>query len=196
MADPLLLSPPNYSCGRKYPPNEVRSYGFYSCPKHLKSSWCGGPRGYFCSDWSCVTSNGGDWKWTTESTGDGLNFSFQNPGPGRHAVMELYKNKGCRSTDLDRVKLQFTEMGKKYDLAQWLRGMTWGIVFYNYGSKPGSLLHVRLNIESPPALPVGPNKVLPEQGRPSLRVPAPPPTQTEKQRPDDSKASLINPLGY
>jgi hypothetical protein len=22
------------------PPNEVQSYGFYSCPKHIKSSWC------------------------------------------------------------------------------------------------------------------------------------------------------------
>jgi hypothetical protein len=52
-------------------------------------------------------------------------------------------------------------MGKNYALAQWIGGMTWGIVFYNYGSRPGSLLHVRLNIESPPALPVGPNKVLP-----------------------------------
>jgi hypothetical protein len=77
--------------------------------------------------------------------------------------MGLYTDKKCKSTDLDRVKLQFTEMGKKYDLAQWLRGMTWGIVFYNYGSKPGSLLHVRLHTERPLALPVGPNKILPEQ---------------------------------
>lgn len=27
---------------RSLPPNEVRSYGFYSCPKTNKTSWCGG----------------------------------------------------------------------------------------------------------------------------------------------------------
>jgi hypothetical protein len=43
--------------------------------------------------------------------------------------MELYKNKKCRSTDLDRVKLQFTEMGEIFDLAQWLRGMTGVLCF-------------------------------------------------------------------
>ena len=100
------------------PPNVVRSYGFYSCPEHLKSSWCGGPRWYFCSQWSCVTSNDGDWKWAVEPSGDGLEFSFQNKGPGKHAVMGLYKNQECKSTDLDHVKLQFTEMEKKYVLAQ------------------------------------------------------------------------------
>ena len=67
--------------------------------------------------------------------------------------MGLYKNQECKSTDLDHVKLQFTEMGKNYALAQWIRGMTWGMVFYNCGSRPGSVLH---------ALPVGANKVLPE----------------------------------
>lgn len=162
------------------PPNVVRSYGFYSCPEHLKSSWCGGPRWYFCSQWSCVTSNDGDWKWAVEPSGDGLEFSFQNKGPGKRAVMRLYRNQECNPTDLDRVKLQFTNMGKKYALAQWIGGMTWGVVFYNYGSRPGSLLHVRLNIESPPALPVGPNKVLPEPNRPFLPRPAPTLPHTQK----------------
>jgi hypothetical protein len=76
--------------------------------------------------------------------------------------MGLYRDQKCKFIDLGHVKLQFTDMGKKYDLAQWIGGMTWGVVFYNFGSKPEPLLHVRLNIESPPALPVGPNKVLPE----------------------------------
>ena len=97
---------------RIIPPNVVRSYGFYSCPEHLKSSWCGGPRWYFCSEWSCVTSNDGDWKWAVEPSGDGLEFSFQNKGPGKRAVMRLYRNQECKSTDLDHVKLQFTNMGK------------------------------------------------------------------------------------
>lgn len=91
--------------------------------------------------------------------------------------MGLYKDQECKATDLDRVELQFTEMGKNHALAQWIGGMTWGIVFYNYGSRPGSLLHVCLNIESPPALPVGPNKVLPEPNQPF------PPTQKTPQEP-------------
>ena len=93
------------------PPNEVRSYGFYSCPKHIKSSWCGGPK-WYCSQWSCVTSNDGDWKWAVEPSGDGLEFSFQNKGPGKRAVMRLYRNQECKPTDLDRVKLQLTDMGR------------------------------------------------------------------------------------
>jgi hypothetical protein len=58
--------------------------------------------------------------------------------------------------------------------------MTWGIVFYNYGSRPGSLLHVRLNIVNPPALLVGLNKVLPEPNPPLLPRPAPTLTPTQK----------------
>ena len=74
---------------------------------------CGGSRWYFCSDWSCVTSNDGDWKWAIESSGDKLEFSFQIKGPGKYAIMGLYRDLKCKSTDLDRVKLKFTDMGKK-----------------------------------------------------------------------------------
>ena len=44
-------------------------------PPHL------GPMNSF-AEWSCITSNDGDWKWATSSAGDGLVFSFVNPGPG------------------------------------------------------------------------------------------------------------------
>ena len=64
------------------------------------------------TQWSCVTSNYGDWKWAIEPSGDRLEFSFQNKGPGKRAVMRLYRNQECKSTDLDHVKLQFTNMEK------------------------------------------------------------------------------------
>lgn len=69
--------------------------------------------------------------------------------------------------------------------------MTWGVMFYNYGSKPGSLLH-GLNIESPLALPVGPNKVLSEPNRPFLPEPSPtlPPTQKSSQMSSPQKVPL------
>ena len=86
--------------------------------------------------------------------------------------MQVYRLRSCETA--------VHKHGKKYALAQWIGGMTWGVVFYNYGSRPGSLLHVRLNIESPPALPVGPNKVLPEPNRPLLPRPAPTLPHTQK----------------
>ena len=103
------------------PPNQVRSYGFYSCPESKKGPQCGGPQEFFCREWSCITSNDGDWKWATLSAGDRLVFLFVNPGPGQHAEMGLYKDKSCKSTDLDYIKLQFTKEGQMYNLTQWQR---------------------------------------------------------------------------
>lgn len=63
---------------------------------------------------------------------DELAFFFANPGPGKHEVMELYI-KLCTLTDLDYLKVQFTEKGKMTDFSRWQKGMTWGIVFYKHG---------------------------------------------------------------
>lgn len=98
-------------------------------------------------------------------------FSFVNPGPGKYAAMELYKDKTCTSTDLDYIKVQFTEKGKAADFSWWHKGMTWGIVFYRHGGEVGSCLLICLKIENPPAQPVGPNKVLPDQGPPTPILP-------------------------
>lgn len=153
---------------RSTPPNLVRSYGFYCCPEHSKQSLCGGPASYYCSKWSCVTSNDGDWKWASGHAPDMAEFSFQNLGPGRHVVMELYKRVDCRPGDLDRVLIKFTDTGKTNGTKAWIRGMRWGVVFYNYydSQVPGSSVMIRLSLSSPLTQPVGPNPVLAE--KPSL----------------------------
>ena len=133
---------------RSTPPTLVRSYGSYCCPEHSKRSLCGGPASYYCGQWNCVTSNDGDWKWASSHVPDRAEFSFQNSGPGKHAIMELYRT-DCRSSDLDRVLIKFTDTGKKYDIKAWIRGMRWGLVFYDYSGKPGSSVMVRLSLSSP-----------------------------------------------
>lgn len=164
---------------RSYPPNLIRSYGFYACPGATKYRNCGRPDEFFCRSWSCVTSNDGDWKWSVDST-DGITFSFANPGPGPHVTIPLYAGKPCYPRDY--VRVQFTEKGKQTPLTTWLNGLSWGLVYYRYGSKPGSLLSIRLKIESSPPVPIGPDKVLSEQGPPGPQKltsqPLPPLTKT------------------
>lgn len=158
------------------PPNQVRSYGFYCCPEHNKQTVCGGPASHYCAKWSCVSSNDGDWKWDSEYTHDRATFSFENSGPGRYVIMEPYKRSDCRSADLDRIRIKFTDAGKNYDTQAWMRGMRWGVVFNNYNNKPGSSVMVRLSLSSPPAQPVGPN-VLAKEPPSTSNTPIPPDTE-------------------
>uniref|UniRef100_A0A8D0S5C6 Envelope glycoprotein n=1 Tax=Sus scrofa TaxID=9823 RepID=A0A8D0S5C6_PIG len=154
------------------PPNLVRSYGFYCCPGTEKEKYCGGSGESFCRRWSCVTSNDGDWKWPI-SLQDRVKFSFVNSGPGKYKVMKLYKDKSCSPSDLDYLKISFTEKGKQENIQKWINGMSWGIVFYKYGGGAGSTLTIRLRVETgtEPPVAVGPNKVLAEQGPPALEPP-------------------------
>lgn len=103
----------------------------------------------FCRRWSCVTSNDRDWKWSAFPQ-DWVKFSFVNSGPGKYKIMELYKDKSCSPSDLDYLKVSFTEKGKRENIQKWINGMSWGIVFYKYGGGAGSTLTIRLRIETAP----------------------------------------------
>lgn len=131
------------------PPNMARRKGFYACPGDTNYEDCGRSNEFFCKSWACVTSNDGDWKWSVSST-DRITFSFANPGPGKHVTIPLYAGKPCSPRDLDYIKVRFTNKGKQTPLTTWLKGLSWGLVYYDYGSKPGSLIQIRLKIESPP----------------------------------------------
>lgn len=65
------------------PPNLIQSYGFYACPGTSDKRKCGGSSEFFCTQWACVTSNDGDWKWKVSPT-DLVTLSFANTGPGSH----------------------------------------------------------------------------------------------------------------
>lgn len=140
------------------PPNLVRSVGFYACPGDTNYEDCGRANEFFCRSWACVTSNDGDWRWSVAPT-DRIIFSFANSGIGKHVTMPLY-NKPCSPRDQDYIKIRFTKKGKQTPLATWLKGMTWGLVLYDYGNRPGSLILIRLKIESLSPAPVGLDKVV------------------------------------
>ena len=110
------------------PPDVLRAYGFYVCPGPPNNEeYCGNPQDFFCKQWSCVTSNDGNWKWPV-SQQDRVSYSFvNNPtsynqfnyGHGRwkdwqQRVQKDVRNKqiSCHSLDLDYLKISFTEKGK------------------------------------------------------------------------------------
>uniref|UniRef100_A0A8D0V5W2 Envelope glycoprotein n=1 Tax=Sus scrofa TaxID=9823 RepID=A0A8D0V5W2_PIG len=163
------------------PPDILRAYGFYVCPGPPNNEeYCGNPRDFFCKKWSCVTSNDGYWKWPT-SRQDRVSFSFVNSytsynqfnyGHGRWKDWQRQTQNrqiSCSPSDLDYLKISFTEKGKRENIQKWINGMSWGVVYYrgSWGGE-GSILTIRLRIETQmePPVAVGPNKVLTEQGPP------------------------------
>uniref|UniRef100_A0A8D0R868 Envelope glycoprotein n=1 Tax=Sus scrofa TaxID=9823 RepID=A0A8D0R868_PIG len=166
------------------PPDILRAYGFYVCPgppNNEKS--CGNPRDFFCKQWSCVTSNDGYWKWPT-SRQDRVSFSYVNTYTSSKQFNYLdwikQKTTNCSPSDLDYLKISFTEKGKQENIQKWINGMSWGVVYYrgSWGGE-GSILTIRLRIETQmePPVAVGPNKVLAEQG---------PPIQEQRPSPNPS----------
>lgn len=138
------------------PPNLIRSYGFYACPGTSDERKCGGSSEFFCRQWACVTSNDGDWKWKVSPT-DLVTLSFANTGPGRYVILPLYAGKSCHPSDLDYIKVQFTEIGKNTPIFIWsTSSYFWGIVYNKYGNQPGSLIQIRHTMESLPSPPSGP----------------------------------------
>jgi hypothetical protein len=82
----------------------------------------------------------------------------------------------CRPTDLDRIKVTFTDSGKG-DTPRWIQGRRWGLVYYKYGGHSGLIVVIRLKIEpiGPPPKTVGRNKVLKP---PHAELPLQPPLQS------------------
>jgi hypothetical protein len=70
-----------------------------------------------------------------------------------------------------------------------MTGRLWGLWYYITGTDPGFIFLVRLKIESPSSVAVGPNKVLTEQG-PSLPKPPLPVLQPPLTLPTFLNSSL------
>jgi hypothetical protein len=81
---------------------------------------------FFCKSWACVTSNDGNWRWGVTRP-DLVKFAFINKEvPGCHdssdSDMGCVRNERtkkwplptqeCQPTDLDRIKVTFTDSGK------------------------------------------------------------------------------------
>jgi hypothetical protein len=140
-------------------PEQARCDGFYACPGHKISKDCGGMQFFFCKSWACVTSNDGNWKWGVSKL-DLVKFAFVNKGV-LWGTKKPLPTQECRPTDLDRIKVTFTDSGKR-DTPGWIQGRRWGLVYYKYGGHSGSTVVIRLKVEpiGPLSKMVGPNKVL------------------------------------
>uniref|UniRef100_A0A8D1HT66 Envelope glycoprotein n=1 Tax=Sus scrofa TaxID=9823 RepID=A0A8D1HT66_PIG len=169
-------------------PDILRAYGFYVCPgppnngKHY-----GNPRDFFYKQWSCVTSNDGNRKWPT-SLQDRVSFSYVNPNNHRTWKTSYRYHSGCFPSDLDYLKISFTEKKKQENILKWINGMSWGIIYYTgWDRQPGSILTIRLKISQlEPPMAIGPNTVLTGQ-----RTPTPGPSSdiTSKLDPTESNST-------
>lgn len=193
------------SAYRPTAPNLARSYGFYACPGPIgptprmlpldlqakKYPRCGGIQHSFCKNWACVTSNDGDWKWAV-SRSDSIRLAFVNRGKPKGAAVPLLRGP-CSPQDSDRIRVQFTDQGKRERIDHWVQGKQWGMVFYKYGGHAGSIIIIKLKIENPQTYPVGPNFVLPNQKPSEPRRPPVPPGPARQGTSTPSSPSAANP---
>ena len=129
---------------------------------------CRGVGQFYCGQWGCKTT--GDASWHPTSSWDLITVSRKN----------------------DSLNIAFTDPGKQF--TAWPQGRTWGLRFYMSGWDNGFTFQIRLQIESPPTVSLGPDKVLAEQGPPKLLgrriIPKPPPPVVTKA-PTSTPASTI-----
>lgn len=175
-------------CGNGFRRSLTHHQPFYVCPGHHRPKgqrYCGTEADFYCKSWGCETSGTVSWKPTSQTDWIILtaNYSLYE------GVLDNYNVPTCYRGWCLPLKIQFTKAGKEQSTA-WIRGAKWGLRIYVDGADPGLLFTVRLKIESPPAQPVGPNKVLSEQRPiapavqgalprlPKLRPPTERPTET------------------
>lgn len=141
----------------------VSRNGFYACPGFRKGSerlQCGGVESLYCAQWSCVTTNDGEWKWRV--TPQLITLSFIRP------CTRTWYNYNC-----NLIRLQFTEKGKRDK--RWLSGLTWGLYLYQRPSF-GTVIQIKLKAEPIVKAAIGPNKVLTEESPKEPKIIAPPPS--------------------
>uniref|UniRef100_A0A8C9CKA7 Envelope protein n=1 Tax=Phocoena sinus TaxID=42100 RepID=A0A8C9CKA7_PHOSS len=158
-------------CSTKDRRSMLRALSFYVCPgfhRHRSLNYqCGGTEHFYCKSWGCETT--GDTYWKPTSGWDFIkvmaNYTHQKTrsqgNPQWANVPEC--SKWCHP-----LKISFSEPGKKDK--NWINGHSWGIRFYKERYDDGLLMTIKLKIETPTPVPIGPN---PEIGH-SLLPLAPP----------------------
>lgn len=154
-------------------PTLARRYGFYACPFTHNFKKCGSMADGYCKKWDCVTSNDGEWKWRVTKP-DSVRFSFVNaPVYGRWLPQA---KQPCSPDNLDFVRVSFTE--RAFTQSGWVTGLSWGLVFWDYGSHVPSILIIKQQLESLPTQSLGPSPILkappPLLPSPSPYTPPPP----------------------
>ena len=155
-------------CGSRASMKKLQDTCFYVCPApstdRAKASQCGGQTDFFCKNWGC------------EQTGT-CHWIGRNAGSSPPSLIRVKRNSTqaqcMTSSTCNLIDISFTETGKE---ANWEKGLMWGLRLYQEGYDNGVVFTLRLKVETLPAIPVGPNAVLPDQ--PRLPTPAPKRTLT------------------
>uniref|UniRef100_A0A8D2D053 Envelope protein n=1 Tax=Sciurus vulgaris TaxID=55149 RepID=A0A8D2D053_SCIVU len=109
---------------------------------------CGGIDHYYCAAWGCETT--GNTYWHPTSSWDLITVQ-QNL-----TAAKCYNQGWCNP-----LNISFTEKGRLS--REWIKGRTWGFRFYMSGRDNGFTFSIKLKIETPTTVQVGPNLVLSEQ---------------------------------
>lgn len=185
--------PAEWGCNSVWGKAETRKIQFYVCPghagfQHLKNI-CSGSQDAYCREWSCVST--GHISWRPPLTSDYITvhaYNCSDPGDARCGPNNQLCG-ACYSSHYypwrkyatprgtcNMLKITFTELGKKQD---WTEGKNWGIRLYVAGTDPAATFMIKLLRVEPPSTPVGPNPVLPDQGKNVVW----PPKLTQEPRP-------------
>nr|ACX69257.1 envelope [Orcinus orca] len=173
-----LLTRADYSgegCKNQVRRSWLRTLSFYVCPGfHRPRSLnykCGGTENFYCQNWGCETT--GDTYWRPTSTWDFITVtanythtSYRGPQPVAPECSGW-----CQP-----FKISFSNPGKRDK--EWINGHSWGIRFYKNGYDSGILMTLKLKIETPAPVSIGPNPVLgppPLPPNPVLGAPLLPP---------------------
>lgn len=179
-------------CDTVHRRTNIRETEFYVCPgahrDRALNYKCGYRDTYYCASWGCETT--GDAYWKPSSSWDYIIVKKGWKNSQRNSTLTAE----CRNSDpntkgwCNPLIVTFTEAGKKVTSEEWARGFEWGIRFYVTNRDPGLTFKIKLDIKNTSSSPVGPNKVLPDQGSP--KAPAAPPAAPP------SKAPMSPPRGH
>nr|XP_055187132.1 ankyrin repeat and SOCS box protein 13 isoform X2 [Nyctereutes procyonoides]XP_055187133.1 ankyrin repeat and SOCS box protein 13 isoform X2 [Nyctereutes procyonoides] len=145
---------------------------FYVCPGHHRdrrlNPTCGGGEYFYCKNWGCETT--GDTEWRPSSSWDYITVKANYTHPTFSKWKTL--NYGPCQGWCHPLRISFTEPGKR--ATYWANGYTWGLRLYKERTDDGFIFRIKLKIESPDPVAIGPNSVLLGEQRAPAKLPAPP----------------------
>ena len=159
----------------------LRELPFYVCPRdgrnRAQAYRCGGIESFYCYAWGCETT--GNTYWAPTSSWDLIAVKRVVSQQGGLSVSSCgvgYWTGEGPCTDFTCNPLNITFTGKGKENRDWVKGRQWGLRFYKGGYDDGLVFRIRLQFGSRSSKPVGPNKILVDQGRPEVQGSQPIPT--------------------
>ena len=135
----------------------------------------------FCNKWGCETTGHANWNpssaWDLISVKQGNDYDGSNQGerdpskyPENRRALKSGSPEPCKGKYCNPLIIKFTKKGRQ-DRQSWLKGNRWGWRVYTPSRDPGFIFKIRLTVGDLAVAPIGPNKVLLEQGPPAKSKP-------------------------